>query len=224
MADESAGARVAHGLRERLRTGALAPGTVLSQSDIAMEYGVSRIPVRDALHILSTEGLVNLAVTGAVVTGLSIPELQELYEMREAIEPVVTAIAVPNVGRAEIAQMADLARQMESEGTTPTEWLEANARFHALVYGQADRPRMVALTEQLRRLTDRYVYLHLDVIGDVEHLHEEHRRILESVRRGNPREVAELTRVHLATSHDFILRYLLRTAAPDRTTPSDAVG
>jgi DNA-binding GntR family transcriptional regulator len=212
MTEESAGSRVARGLRDRLRTGAIPPGTVLSQSDIAAEYGVSRIPVRDALHVLSTEGLVDLAVTGAVVTGLSIPELQELYELREAVEPVVTAIAVPNVGRAEVAQMAALAERMESGEMSPGEWLEANARFHALVYERADRPRMVALTEQLRRLTDRYVYLHLDVIGDVEHLHEEHRQILAAVRRGDPREVAELTRLHLATSHDFILRYLLRTA------------
>ncbi|MGY1622294.1 GntR family transcriptional regulator [Geodermatophilus sp. SYSU D00965] len=213
MSEESAGSRVARGLRDRLRTGAIPPGTVLSQSDIAAEYGVSRIPVRDALHVLSTEGLVDLAVTGAVVTGLSIPELQELYELREAVEPVVTAIAVPNVGRAEVARMAALAERMESGEMTPGEWLEANARFHALVYERADRPRMVALTEQLRRLTDRYVYLHLDVIGDVEHLHEEHRQILAAVRRGDPREVAELTRLHLETSHDFILRYLLRTAA-----------
>jgi DNA-binding GntR family transcriptional regulator len=224
MAEESAGSRVAQGLRDRLRTGALAPGTVLSQSDIAAEYGVSRIPVRDALHILSTEGLVELGVTGAVVTGLSIPELQELYEMREALEPVVTAIAVPNVGRAEIARMAALAERMEAEGISPADWLEANARFHALVYERADRPRMVALTEQLRRLTDRYVYLHLEVIGDVEHLHEEHRRILDAVRRGDPREVAELTRLHLATSHDFILRYLLRAAASDDGTLRPAAG
>ena len=115
-ASESAGSRVAQGLRDRLRTGALAPGTVLSQAEIAAEYGVSRIPVRDALHILSTEGLVDLGVSGAVVTGLSIAELQELYELREAVEPVVTAIAVPNVGRAETQQMAALLDRMEAEG------------------------------------------------------------------------------------------------------------
>jgi DNA-binding GntR family transcriptional regulator len=223
MAAESAGSRVARGLRDRLRTGALPPGTVLSQAEIAAEYGISRIPVRDALHILSTEGLVDLGGAGAVVTGLSIAELQELYEMREAIEPVVTAIAVPNVGRAEVTQMAALAERMETEGIEPADWLEANARFHALVYERADRPRMVRLTEQLRRLTDRYVYLHLDVIGDVEHLHDEHRRILDAVRRGDPREVAELTRLHLETSHDFILRYLLRTAGSDEDTTTGTV-
>lgn len=212
MTEVSAGLRVARGLRDRLRTGALPPGTLLAQSDIAATYGVSRIPVRDALQVLAAEGLVNLGGSGAVVAGLSIAELQELYEMREAIEPVVTAIAVPNVGRAEIAQMSALLDRMDTEGITPAEWLEANAEFHALIYTRADRPRMVELTEQLRRLTDRYVYLHLDVIGDVEHLHVEHRQILAAVRRGEPREVADLTRLHLETSHDFILRYLLSNA------------
>ena len=221
MASESAGTRVASGLRERLRTGVLPPGTVLSQAEIAAEYGVSRIPVRDALHVLAAEGLVELRVSGAVVTGLSIRELQELYEMREAIEPVVTGIAVPNVGRAETTRMAALLDRMETRGISAAEWLEANTQFHALVYTRADRPRMVELTEQLRRLTDRYVYLHLEVIGDVEHLHEEHRRILSAVQGGDAGEVAELTRVHLATSHEFILRYLLRTAAGD--DPADIV-
>ena len=202
------------GLRHRLLTGALPPGAVLSQSGIAVEYGVSRIPVRDALHVLAGEGLVDLGVAGAMATGLSIPELQELYELREAVEPIVTAIAVPNVGRAEVTQMAALAELMESDETTTTEWLDANGRFHALVFCRADRPRMVVLTEQLRRLTDRYLHLHLDVIGDVDHLHVEHRRILAAVRRGDPSEVAELTRLHLETSHDFILRHLLGSAAP----------
>jgi DNA-binding GntR family transcriptional regulator len=224
MSEQSAGVRVARGLRDRLRTGALPPGTLLSQSDIAVEYGVSRIPVRDALHMLAGEGLVTLGVSGAVVTGLSIRELQELYEMREAIEPVVTAIAVPNVGRAETTQMAALLDHMEADGIGPAEWLEANAAFHALIYTRADRPRMVELTEQLRRLTDRYVYLHLEVIGDVEHLHQEHRQILAAVHRGDPREVADLTRVHLETSHEFILRYLLRTSAADVGAAESAAG
>jgi len=224
MTEQSAGSRVARALRDRLRTGTLPPGTLLSQSDIAAEYGVSRIPVRDALHVLAAEGLVTLGVAGAVVTGLSIRELQELYEMREAIEPVVTAIAVPNVGRAGTTQMAALLDRMESEGIGPAEWLESNAAFHALIYTRADRPRMIELTEQLRRLTDRYVYLHLEVIGDVEHLHREHRQILAAVQRGDPREVADLTRVHLETSHDFILRYLLRTSVAADGPAESAVG
>jgi DNA-binding GntR family transcriptional regulator len=61
----------------------------------------------------------------------------------------------------------------------------------------------------LRRLTDRYLYLHVGVFGDMGHLHEEHRQIYEAVSRGDAIAAADLTRKHLATSHDFILRFLL---------------
>ncbi|HEV7207577.1 MAG TPA: GntR family transcriptional regulator [Mycobacteriales bacterium] len=209
MAAESAGERVARSLRDRVLTGFLAPGTLLSQASIAAEFGVSRIPVRDALHTLATEGLMDLGPSTATVPGLSIAELQELYELREAVEPLTTRIAMPNVGRAEIVQLSALCDVMELETTSTAEWMETNAAFHAVLYMRAPRPRMVALTEQLRRLTDRYLHLHLDTIGSIGHLQTEHRAILAAARGGDPAQVAELTRIHLATSHDFILRYLL---------------
>jgi DNA-binding GntR family transcriptional regulator len=195
-------------LRERVLTGEIKPGTTLSQSTIATEHGVSRMPVRDALQVLASEGLVDLGATVAVVRSLSIEELQELYELREAVEPKLTRIAVPNVGRAEIARMTRLAEKMEA-GLPPSEWLTANAHFHALVYTRADRPRMIELTEQLRRLTDRYLYLHVGVFGDTDHLHAEHRAILEAVRRGDANDTGELTRLHIVASHEAILRYVL---------------
>jgi DNA-binding GntR family transcriptional regulator len=208
MPGESA-ERVAQLLRERVLTGDIAPGTRLSQAKLAAAHGVSRIPIRDALQALAAEGLVDTTGSSAVVRELSIAELQELYEMRELVEPALTRTAVPNVGLAEVTMMADLAEKMEAH-PTPAEWLHANARFHALVYTRAERPRMIQLTEQLRSLTDRYLYLHIGVFGDTDHLHAEHRRILDAVRRGDAAATAELTRAHLATSHEFILRYLLK--------------
>ncbi|MCU1660805.1 MAG: GntR family transcriptional regulator [Pseudonocardia sp.] len=205
---ESAAARITRDLRRRVLSGELKPGTVLSQSRIAAEYDVSRMPARDALQVLANEGLVDLGAATSVVRELSIAELQELYELREAVEPVLTRLAVPNVGRAEIAQMASLVEVMES-APSAADWMEANARFHEHVYTCVDRPRMIELTEHLRRLTDRYLYLHVGVFGDVDHLHDEHRQILAAVRAGDAAGAAELTRIHLATSHEFILRYLL---------------
>ena len=211
MADESAGARVARGLRDQLRTGALAPGTVLSQADIAAEFGVSRIPVRDALQQLAGEGLVELRGTTAVVSPLSIEDLQELYELREAVEPIATRLAVPRVGRAAIARMTRLLSTMDGPTLDPGTWIATNAAFHAEVYALAGRPRMIALVEQLRRLTDRYLHLHLDVIGQAAHRQDEHRRILDAVRAHDATAAAELTRHHLASSHAVVLDYLLST-------------
>jgi DNA-binding GntR family transcriptional regulator len=208
MPNESAAGRVTRALRQRLLSGELRPGTPLSQQRVASEYGVSRMPARDALQTLASEGLVDLGGATAVVRRLSVEELQELYELREAIEPLLTRIAVPNVGRAELTRMATLLETMES-GPEPTEWLACNTEFHALVYTRGNRPRTVQMTEQLRRLTDRYLYLHVGVFGDMGHLHEEHRKIYEAVSRGDATATADLTRTHLATSHEFILRFLL---------------
>ncbi|HEV7955604.1 MAG: GntR family transcriptional regulator [Microbacteriaceae bacterium] len=219
MAYETVAERIAARLREQILVGELAPGTPLSQVRVASSFGVSRIPVRDALQVLVAEGLVR-PTTGAtaVVTGMSVPELQELYEMREAIEPVATQIAVPNLGRAEVLQMRRLLGEM-TQSDEPKTWLAANAHFHATVYQKANRPRMIQTVEQLRKLTDRYLHLHLEVIGNTEHLHAEHTRILEAVEAGDAALTASLTREHLATSHDFILQYLLEHAATEGTDP-----
>jgi DNA-binding GntR family transcriptional regulator len=213
MSTESAAARVARGVRDRVSSGALAPGTALSQAGLAAEYGVSRIPVRDALQSLATDGLVELRGSTAVVTPLSIDDLQELYELREALEPFATRLAVPRVGRAGLARMTSLLAVMDDAATSPGQWVETNAAFHAEVYSLAGRPRTIALVEQLRRLTDRYVYFHLDVVGDAGHLQDEHRQILEAVRAQDADRAGELTRVHLASSHEVVLRYLLADEA-----------
>jgi DNA-binding GntR family transcriptional regulator len=209
VSTQSASARVADSLRERVSSGELSPGSALSQTGVAEEYGVSRIPVRDALQQLAGEGLVELRGSTAVVTRLSIDDLQELYEMREAMEPVATRLAVPRIGRASIARMSKLLGVMDDPTIGPGTWLETNAAFHAEVYTLAGRPRMIALVEQLRRLADRYIYFHLDVIGKAGHLQEEHRRIHDAVKAQDARAAAELTRAHLASTHAVVLDYLL---------------
>jgi DNA-binding GntR family transcriptional regulator len=208
MAGESAAGRLTRDLRQRMLSGELRPGTRLSQQRLAEEYDVSRMPARDALQALASEGLIDVSAATAVVRRLSVPELQELYELREAVEPLLTRLAVPNVGRAELTRMKALLERME-EGPPPAQWLAWNTEFHALVYTRGNRPRMIQITEQLRRLTDRYLYLHVGVFGDMGHLHEEHRAIFAAVSRGDANAAADLTRAHLATSHEFILRFLL---------------
>lgn len=214
MPGESAAARVTRDLRERVSSGSLAPGTALSQAALAEEYGVSRIPVRDALQVLAAEGLVDLRGATALVTPLTIDDLQELYEMREAVEPIATRLAVPRVGRAGLVRMTQHLAVMDDPTTGPGTWVETNAAFHAEVYRLAGRPRMIALVEQLRRLTDRYVYFHLDVVGQSAHLQEEHHQILAAVTAHDADAAAELTRAHLASSHAVVLGYLLAHEEP----------
>ena len=208
MATSTVGGTVLTGLRHALLTGTIGAGVKLSQSKLAEQFNVSRIPVRDAVQTLVAEGLVKIIDGAPYSRRLSILELQELYEMRMAVEPNLTQVALADIGRAEIIQMTGYYEAM-SETTDVVEWLEANGNFHATIYRRANRPMTIAHVDQLRKLTDRYLYLHLAVIGNVEHLQVEHAAILEATKANDGQRLNELTRTHLETSHEFIIRYLL---------------
>ncbi|MGH8867488.1 MAG: GntR family transcriptional regulator [Actinomycetes bacterium] len=205
--------RIVSRLRERILSHDLPQGTRLSQADLAAQFGVSRIPVRDALRRLATEGLVDLPSRGsALVAPLTLPDLQELYELRGAIEPLACRLAVPHVGRAQRLVMAGCLERMEHVEESP-EWLDAHATFHIQVYAQSGRPRMIALVDNLRRQTERYLRVHLSHIEATRHLQQEHHDIAAAVADGDPGVVERLVRDHLATSHDFILGHLLEREA-----------
>lgn len=199
--------RVAEALRQRIINAELAPGTHLNQAGIAADHGVSRIPVRDALQTLSAEGLVDLRPSGATVAAMSVPDLDELYELRGLVEPRTTALGVPMLRRMDFRTMRDCHETMVRT-TDRLEWLDANTRFHRTVYEKSGRPRWIALIESLRSQTDRYLHLHLAVIGGTYHLHEEHGQILEAAEARDAARVEALTRLHLQSSHDFILELL----------------
>ncbi|MGH3664774.1 MAG: GntR family transcriptional regulator [Egibacteraceae bacterium] len=196
-------------IRAWILTHELPAGTRLNQSLLAERLGVSRIPVRDALRSLTGEGLVELAERGgAIVTGLSVPDLQELYELREAVEPLASRLAVPNVGRAQLLTMNAWMEEMDAADDRER-WLTAHARFHVQVYGQSGRPRMVALVENLRQQAERYLRLLLGSGDHMGHLREEHGQILAAVGDADAPRVEAVTRRHLEMSHEFILGHLL---------------
>ena len=86
--------RVCAALREAITSGRLAPEERIKQERIAAELGVSRTPVREALHLLEREGLVRLVPRrGAIVQGFTAADVRELYELRELLEPAAAELA-----------------------------------------------------------------------------------------------------------------------------------
>lgn len=177
---------------------------------------MSRIPVRDALIRLAGQHLVEFREGVATVSPLSIPDLEEIYEMREAIEPAATRIALANVGRAEIFQMEELVEFMDATDELDA-WLSANRRFHRLIYAQSNRTRKIALIDSLAEQTDRYLFHYVSDLGEhVTRFDEQHRMILASAREGaGAREIEDLTKVHLVTAHRMILGRMLDGSVQD---------
>lgn len=190
---------VADSLREAIRTNQLRPGRPLSQVALARQYGVSRIPVREALRQLHAEGLVVWEPgQSAVVADLNRTLLLEVLEVRTLLENYVVDRAMARLDHAAVAELADLCAEMER---TPdlTAWGQLNERFHDRVYQAGDSLVAVELVQRLGARADRYLGVPVDPDPERRRrAEEEHRHIVDAMRSGDREVATALMRSHLA--------------------------
>ena len=125
---------IASVLREAIVAGILAGGSQLRQSEVAANFGVSVIPVREALRQLLAEGFVVLQRNrGAIVAETAVSEIEELFDLRLALETLLLKAAVPNLNPADLERAAEYQRAFEAE-TDTTRWGHWNWRFHEALY------------------------------------------------------------------------------------------
>jgi DNA-binding GntR family transcriptional regulator len=138
--------RAAGAVREMILHGELPAGARLAEVELAERLGVSRTPVREALTRLAAEGLVELAPNrGARVSSWSVAELEGVFDLRSALEPRLTGLAVPKATPADLADLAELAARMVQVGVPgPEQDLDAlvplNREFHGRLVALADHP------------------------------------------------------------------------------------
>ncbi|KQQ33005.1 GntR family transcriptional regulator [Duganella sp. Leaf126] len=197
VADQAADA-----LRRKIMAGELAEGSSLRQDALAAELGISRIPLREALVQLEGEGLVKIvAHKGAVVAGLSIDEISELFMLRSVLEPLLLKRSAPRLTANDYAQLdailADYRQELAGQHTT--RWGELNTRLHAVLLSRADQPRTAAIVDTLLLQTDRYTRLQLSLSADsIRQAQQEHQQLVDLCRSGDVRGAAALLKRHIA--------------------------
>ncbi|MCM3657792.1 GntR family transcriptional regulator [Agromyces mediolanus] len=194
-----AAARIAADLRDAILHGEYEPGDRVRQEQLAEHHGASRVPVREALRMLEAEGLVTLvANTGAWVSRLSQEECDELYRMREQIEPLLLRYNVPLLGAEVLDELDELATRMASEQEVE-QFLRDDRRFHALSYGAARTSVLGSTVEQLWNRTQHYrrAFLRLSDPSADRGIHLEHRLLVESLRRGDADEAGAVLGIHV---------------------------
>jgi DNA-binding GntR family transcriptional regulator len=192
---------VAQRLREMIKSGELPAGTHLRQADFAERFGVSTTPVREAFVALAREGLVTQdAHRGVVVFQPSVQELNEIYEIRIALEPLATEIAAKELSDDDLAALEKTLAQMREAKTS--RYLELNDAFHARIYGATGRRRLLEMIDGLRDAAANYVGM--TVIryqpayrADVQ---QEHEKIVEGLKARSPKRAARAMREHLEHS------------------------
>lgn len=198
---------IADALRAAINNGQLEDGAVLNQVELAEHFGVSRVPVREALRRLEAEGLVDASAhRRAVVSGLSPDRVAEIYELRGLIEGHLGEKAVPNVDRGRLATLSALNREMRDE-RDHQRWLELNREFHETLYEPAGRPAALELLQSLRQRGERYVQMWTRGRGlerPVEAARE-HAAIVRAVRRGDAEATREAIMSHIDSTRDAIM-------------------
>jgi DNA-binding GntR family transcriptional regulator len=160
---------VAKVLREAILRSEIKPGERLDQTKIAEQLRVSRTPVRNALLILSNEGLVEMTPhAGAVVSEMQPAEIEEIYFIRGVLEGIAARLSAESMTDEDLAR---LKRKLENLDTMDDldHWIEHNKQFHFQLYSGARRPRLLSLIASIHDLTLPYSHRY---IGS-----EDHRRI-----------------------------------------------
>ncbi len=173
-------------LRDEIHRGVLVPGHRVRQEEVAARFGVSRIPVREALGRLEAEGLVIVRPNrGAIVVSHSPQELREVYELRALVEGDLLARAVPGLTAAHLAQ-AEALHAALGVAQDPDAQGDLNREFHQILLAGVSRPRQRALVEQLRGLVERYESLQRALLRETAAFQVDHRRILDACHQGDP--------------------------------------
>ena len=204
-------------LRSDILSGRYRDGQQLLQAELAEEYHVSRIPVREALMQLSSEGLVQIIpYKGAIVASLSIEELHEIFEIRYALESLILRYVVQNITEGSAARVHNLL--LESTQTPPERRSrKTNWEFHRALYEIAGKPRLLELIESQYNKIDRYVQMDITLPNVQENAFKSHDAILQACRVGDAVEATVLLHEHMVTALRRLDRFLQQEEvhAPD---------
>lgn len=199
---------IAAALRADLMAGSLRPGEELPQVALAARFGVSRIPVRDALRILAGEGLVEIeANRGAHAISLTPAEIREVYDLRILLECDALRRAVPSLTPAVLADIERIRRKSDLDAAGP-DWAAGDWKFHRALYLPAARPRLLALIEALRRTCRLFVAAHATMPAKRPRWLAEHREMVARLRHGEAEQAVDMLRDHLEAAATHLLRQM----------------
>ena len=199
---------VAQQLRQAILRGQLKTDQPLRQDRLADDLGVSKIPVREALAQLKSEGLVtSKSNRGAFVTSLSPEEAAEIYQIRATLETMALTNAIPKLTKVDLARAQSALIMIDAEDD-PAKWAELNWAFHSAVYAPAGMPHLLSIIEMLHLNVGRYLVLYLDGMAFQQKSQKEHYALLEACKNREVETAIRVLEQHLSDASSSLESYL----------------
>lgn len=198
---------------ERLRldiiNGVFQPGQRLIADDIAKEYAVSRMPVREALMNLEAVGLVTGSRhKGVIVNQTSAEDFGALYEMRAVLEGLAGRLACPNMTEESIAKLKELNLSMRTlEPTTlDRKFQELNREYHAIIWEATKSNRLINILKNLHAVSSFYRNMTVHIPGRIEGICDEHDDAIAAFCCGDAVKAEEAIKTHYINSKLWLLK------------------
>jgi DNA-binding GntR family transcriptional regulator len=192
-------------LRDAIRTGVLVPGQRLTLNELAADMGMSLTPIRDALRLLATQGLVEQRThVGTVVSHFTRERAQDIYRLRLVLEPLAARMAAEAATDADVTDLENLWSRMQSvlDGNELSSFPQLNAAFHNRIYSAADSQYLL---EFIDRLWNGVPYQAISLTSRAWQSHAEHRAILNAIADRDGDQAERLTREHITAGETAAL-------------------
>jgi len=199
---------IASALRNTILKGWLKSNQPLRQDQIAEQFGVSKIPVREAMVKLRAEGLIEFAPTrGFVVSELSTDEAEEIYMMRMALESKALERAIPKLRPSDLIRAASVLEISATEEDR-SQWSELNWEFHSTLYQAAQLPRLLNTIQVLHNNVARYLLIYLGGLSARDASQAEHQKILQACQKKETDRAVKILQQHLRQASDRLVAFL----------------
>ena len=198
-------------LRQAILMGELKPGERLMEIHLAQKLGVSRTPVREAIRKLELEGLVLMIPRkGAVVAEITISDLEDVLEVRIALEELAMRYACKRITPEQLAQLKNLAGDFKRSlyGNDVAACAQADVAFHDAIYAATGNRRLVQILNNLREQMYRYRMEYLKDRQTHTALLKEHEEILKALEEKDEEHAIDVTCRHVVRQKEHIIAIL----------------
>jgi DNA-binding GntR family transcriptional regulator len=191
---------VADRLRQQIFQRELEPGSWIDELRLASAYGISRTPMREALKVLATEGLVTMKVgRGAYVTETSPDDVAQVYQLLALLESDAAERVATTAGAAERAELATLHAQLEKQVRQRDAFFATNERFHMALVRAAGNRWAAQVVADLRKVMKLNRHHSLFKQGRLADSLAEHRALMRAIDARDGAAAARLMREHFAS-------------------------
>ncbi|MFT2110601.1 GntR family transcriptional regulator [Marinomonas sp. 2405UD68-3] len=199
-----------HTLRKLILDGALAGGAPLRQDDIAEQFGVSKIPVREVFRKLESDGLVEFRPRrGVFVTEHTEAEILEMLEIRIALESRALELSIPQMTDLDIELAREILKEYEEvEGIEV--WSDLNRRFHDCIYAPCGLMNLISMIHSVVDRTGSFMRLKVTMASGFDRPHSEHVDILKACEAGDVDKGVDLLRKHIERTKKEVAAHFRR--------------